>query len=157
MSCEMTGMKTRLAEHRQRLGMSQEEMAERLNSSVSQLSRWETGKSNIPSGKLLEVAAAYEVHVADIFDYGDGAVELSLDTLTEMVANAQAEMAFGTSFADVPRVLASSLWDQLKVIETAGGVRLAKDREAGDPDVDVLGRRKRRYKFKKNSENSSGD
>lgn len=138
----MPNMKTRLAEHRQRLRMSQEEMAERLNASVSQLSRWETGKSNIPSGRLLDVARAYKIHVADIFDYDEGGgIELTLENLTTMIRNAQAEMAAGTSFADWPAAVASSLWDQLRLIETAGGIRMEKAHCEVVPNVDTLGRR----------------
>ncbi|MED5545680.1 MAG: helix-turn-helix transcriptional regulator [Pseudomonadota bacterium] len=143
-SCETAQMKTRLAAHRRRLGLSQEEMAERMDASVSQISRWETGRSNIPSSKMLEIAQAYEIHVTDIFDMDDTAIALTQDALIEMVASAQAEMAAGTTFADWPRAIGSSLWDQLKAIETAGGVRLKRDPDEKTVNVDSLGRIKRK-------------
>ncbi|WP_278984095.1 helix-turn-helix transcriptional regulator [Sphingobium yanoikuyae] len=143
-ACKERSMRTRLAEHRQRLRLSQEEMAERLGSSVSQLSRWETGRSNIPSGKMLDVANAYGIHVAEIFEFDDGASELSLEGLEEMVRNAQAEMSAGTTFADWPKAVASSLWDQLKAIETAGGVRLERELDDQPLNIDSKGRIKRR-------------
>lgn len=42
-------------------------MSERLEVSVSQLSRWEAGENNIPSKRLPELAEAYECRISDIF------------------------------------------------------------------------------------------
>jgi transcriptional regulator with XRE-family HTH domain len=61
----------RLRVFRERLGLSLEKMAERTSVSVSQLSRWEAGKSNIPSERLPALAAAYECRIGDIFDDDD--------------------------------------------------------------------------------------
>jgi len=64
-------MRIRLREFRERLGLSQEAMAERTGFSVSQISRWEAGGSNIPSERLPGLARAYECRIADIFEEDD--------------------------------------------------------------------------------------
>ncbi|WP_411340341.1 LexA family transcriptional regulator [Sphingopyxis sp. J-6] len=61
-----------LRQLREALGLSQEVIADRLGCSVSQVSRWEAGRSNIPSERLPELARAYEARVADIFQDDDG-------------------------------------------------------------------------------------
>lgn len=61
-------MRIRLREFRDRLGLSQEDIAERAGFSVSQISRWEAGGSNIPSERLPILAKAYECRIADIFE-----------------------------------------------------------------------------------------
>lgn len=57
----------RLREIRQALGLTLEQVAERAGKSVSQMSRWESGASNIPSSMLPRLAQAYECSVQDIF------------------------------------------------------------------------------------------
>jgi transcriptional regulator with XRE-family HTH domain len=61
-------MRIRLRDHRAALGLSLEKLADRTRFSLSQLSRWEKGESNIPSGHLPELAAAYECSVTEIFE-----------------------------------------------------------------------------------------
>lgn len=60
-------MHIRLRQHRERLGLTLEQMEERCRYSLSQLSRWETGESNIPSGNLPELALAYSCSVSEVF------------------------------------------------------------------------------------------
>ncbi|TDW63120.1 hypothetical protein EDF57_10675 [Novosphingobium sp. PhB55] len=93
---------------------------------------------------MLDVAKAYRIHVAEIFDFNDGGYELTPDGLEEMVRNAQAEMSAGTTFADWPKAVASSLWDQLKAIESAGGVRLERKADDQPLNLDTMGRIKRK-------------
>jgi len=66
-ACEIGRMKIRLSEHRNRLGLNQDAMAERTGFSTSQISRWETGESNIPSKRLPDLAKAYECRISEIF------------------------------------------------------------------------------------------
>lgn len=73
--CEICVMRIRLREFRDRLGLGQEEMADRVGVSVSQISRWEAGGSNIPSERLPELARAYECRIADIFEEDDSPFE----------------------------------------------------------------------------------
>lgn len=61
-------MRVRLRQFRERLGLNLDEMAERSGFSASQLSRWEAGKSNIPSERLPLLAQHYECRIADIFE-----------------------------------------------------------------------------------------
>lgn len=61
-------MRLRLRDFRDRLGLTLEEMAERTGHSISQLSRWEAGKSNIPSERLPDLAKHYECRIGDIFE-----------------------------------------------------------------------------------------
>lgn len=62
-------MRLRLRELREQQKLTLEQMAERLPYSVSQLSRWESGKSNIPSERLPELAQAYGAKtVAELFE-----------------------------------------------------------------------------------------
>lgn len=126
-SCNLTRMRIRLSEFRQRLNITLEKMAERVDVSDSQLSRWEKGKSSIPSKRLPDLARAYECRVSEIFadDHEADKVELSPDQITDMVRLAQSEMAAGTSFADWPKIVASSLHEQLRQIQAAGGLRVS--------------------------------
>jgi len=64
-------MRIRLRQFRERLGLTLEEMAGRTGSSTSQLSRWEAGRSNIPSERLPMLAQHYECRVGDIFEDDD--------------------------------------------------------------------------------------
>lgn len=64
-------MRIRLKEFRDRLGLTLEEMSERSGFSVSQLSRWESGKNNIPSERLPEIARSYQCRIGDIFEEED--------------------------------------------------------------------------------------
>lgn len=57
---------------RQRLSMTQPDIAERLGVSVAQISRWENGKDNIPSSRLPAISAAYEASIGELFDADDG-------------------------------------------------------------------------------------
>lgn len=64
-------MRIRLREFRDRLGITLEEMAARSGHSTSQLSRWEAGKSNIPSERLPALAEHYQCRIPDIFEDDD--------------------------------------------------------------------------------------
>jgi len=70
-ACDASVMRIRLKEFREKLALSQEEMAGKLGVSVSQISRWESGSNNIPSVKLPDLARAYHCRVGDIFDDSD--------------------------------------------------------------------------------------
>ncbi|MGN6290424.1 MAG: LexA family protein [Sphingopyxis terrae] len=67
-------MRIMLRQLREALGLSQEVIADRLGNSVSQVSRWEAGRSNIPSERLPDLARAYECRVSDIFQDEDGPI-----------------------------------------------------------------------------------
>lgn len=69
--CKPDAMRLRLREFRDRLGLTLEDMAERSGFSTSQLSRWEAGKSNIPSERLPDLAKTYECRIGDIFEDDD--------------------------------------------------------------------------------------
>ena len=64
-------MQVRLRFFRDRLGLTLEEMSERTGHSTSQLSRWEAGKSNIPSERLPDLATHYQCRISDIFAEDD--------------------------------------------------------------------------------------
>jgi transcriptional regulator with XRE-family HTH domain len=61
-------MQVRLRFFRERLGLTLEQMSERTGHSTSQLSRWEAGRSNIPSERLPDLARHYECRISDIFE-----------------------------------------------------------------------------------------
>lgn len=67
-------MRIMLRHLREGLGLSQEAIADRMGNSVSQISRWEAGRSNIPSERLPDLARAYECRVTDIFQDEDGPI-----------------------------------------------------------------------------------
>lgn len=71
MACNVTPMRIMLRQFRERLGLTLEQMAERAGYSVSQLSRWEAGGSNIPSERLPVLAKHYQCRIADIFTEDD--------------------------------------------------------------------------------------
>lgn len=58
----------RLIAARKRLKVTQEVIAERLDVSVAQVSRWENGKDGIPSQRLPFIAQAYESTIGELFD-----------------------------------------------------------------------------------------
>lgn len=126
-SCNLRRMIVRLKQFRDRLGLTLEQMAERTPYSVSQLSRWEAHANNIPSKRLPDLARIYECKVSEIFadDEGEDISLLTVDQLTEMLRIAQQEMSAGTSFADWPRAVATSLYEQLRLIQAVGGLRLS--------------------------------
>lgn len=64
-------MRIKLKQFRDRLGLTLEDMAARADFSTSQLSRWEQGKSNIPSERLPDLARAYHCRISDIFEEDD--------------------------------------------------------------------------------------
>lgn len=68
-------MRIRLREFREAKGWSQEDIADRAGVSVSQISRWEAGNSNIPSERLPLLAEAYECRIADIFEEDESPFE----------------------------------------------------------------------------------
>lgn len=68
MTCKPGNMRIQLKQFRDRLRLTLEEMEEKSGFSKSQLSRWEQGRSNIPSERLPDLARAYECRIADIFE-----------------------------------------------------------------------------------------
>lgn len=52
---------------RKRAKLTQGAIADRMGVSVPQVSRWETGHDNIPSGRLPDLADAYSTTIGDIF------------------------------------------------------------------------------------------
>lgn len=56
-----------LRQIRKRAGLTQADIAERLGKSVPQISRWESGKDNIPSSRLTDLARAYGAEIGAIF------------------------------------------------------------------------------------------
>jgi transcriptional regulator with XRE-family HTH domain len=133
--CNADSMRIRLTEFRNKLEMTLEQMAERSGFSESMLSRWEKGKANIPSGRLPDLASAYECRVSDIFAEDDEPVSTALTEgeLEAMVALAQQEVTLQTPLGAYPRIVASSLHEQLRRLEAAGPLRLNPD-EASAPD-----------------------
>ena len=72
------GMKTiaeRISQRRKSLGMTQKELAEKLNVSDKTLSRWETGKQIPDALTLLEISNALGMTISEI--YGEGKSEES--------------------------------------------------------------------------------
>lgn len=64
-------MRIMLHQLRERIGLTQEEISDRIGCSISMVSRWESGQSNIPSNRLPEIAAAYECAISEIFTESD--------------------------------------------------------------------------------------
>ena len=129
MPCNFACMKIRLAEFRKRADLTLEEMAERVGVSDSQLSRWEKGRSSIPSKRLPALAEAYGCRISEIFveESDPSDLVLTADQLVGMVRTAQDELRAGTTFADWPRAVGISLHGQLKQIQAAGGLRVSTD------------------------------
>lgn len=69
------GMKTiaeRISQRRKSLGMTQKELAEKLNVSDKTLSRWETGKQIPDALTLLEISNALGMAISEIYGEGKG-------------------------------------------------------------------------------------
>lgn len=52
---------------RDRLGVNQDVMAERLGVSIAQISRWEKGRNSIPGKRVKDVMSAYQATFAELF------------------------------------------------------------------------------------------
>lgn len=63
----MAAMRLLLKEARKRAGLTQEAIAEKLDVSGSQVSRWENGKDGIPHHRLPAIAKAYGTTVGELF------------------------------------------------------------------------------------------
>ena len=83
-------MRIRLKDHRDRLGLTLEQMEGISGFSRSQLSRWEQGKSNIPSERLSDLAAAYRCRIADIFEEDEESPFVALGPTLYVKGNVQA-------------------------------------------------------------------
>lgn len=64
-------MRLRLKEIRRAKKLSQETVAERLGRSAAQISRWENNRDGISTKMLADVAAAYGVQLAEMFEPSD--------------------------------------------------------------------------------------
>lgn len=53
---------------RKRLGVTQEEMADRMGVSVAQISRWESGRNGIPGQRIEAMSKAYEASLDELFE-----------------------------------------------------------------------------------------
>src|SRR5215210_7330935 len=58
----------RLRQHRQRVGLSQTQVAALLGQSLSAISMWEQGNRELKYDKLLRLASLYGVSVGDFFE-----------------------------------------------------------------------------------------
>lgn len=56
-------MKNRISVLRDRLGLTQEQLGETFGVSKSSVAQWEAGKTNLPTSRLLELAALFKVSV----------------------------------------------------------------------------------------------
>lgn len=86
---ERAGMKAA----RKRLGLTQADMAERLDVSVPQISRWEGGKDGIPDRRFAALTAAYEASIDELIGFPAVAIE----------PNAQVLRYEGASMVELPR------------------------------------------------------
>lgn len=62
---------------RKAAGLTQQQIAERMNVSVPQISRWENGVDGIPSQRFPSLQRAYEASLADILEEGEVGSHLS--------------------------------------------------------------------------------
>jgi transcriptional regulator with XRE-family HTH domain len=62
-----TSVKVYLLEWREYRGMTQDELAERIDTTNGAISRWENGKRDITVGVLAAIAEALHCHVVDLF------------------------------------------------------------------------------------------
>ena len=68
-----------IARRRKELGMTQKELAERLNISDKTLSRWETDKQ-VPDALMIpEIARALDMSIAEIYGIADAADKMKND------------------------------------------------------------------------------
>lgn len=80
-TCDIAGMKLRIRELREQRGLTQEALAELVETSKGYVSQMESGKRT-PSGAMLEkLAAAFGCRVPDLYDAGDVS-----DAISEIIA-----------------------------------------------------------------------
>lgn len=68
--------------------------------------------------------------------FGNDSPPLSEDVLREMVEGAVSEIQPGAKIGEIQRVVASSLYEQLKLHQVVGGVQDTSD-ASSDPDISV--------------------
>lgn len=130
-------MRIMLKQIRDAQDLNQDVIAERLGVNTGQVSRWETGANNIPSGRLPEIAKAYGCRVSQIFADDEAMpASFSEEQLVAMVQEAMLELPAGAPLGDFPRVVGSNLHEQIAQYQAAGGFRDARD-EASAPDTAV--------------------
>ena len=61
----------RISQRRKSLGMTQKELAEKLNVSDKTLSRWETGKQIPDALTLLDIANELGMRISEMYDAGE--------------------------------------------------------------------------------------
>jgi transcriptional regulator with XRE-family HTH domain len=143
MTCTSGRVQNHLRALRDRLGLTLEQMTERAPYSVSQLSRWESGESNVPSGNLPVLAAAYECRVQDIFT-DDGPPPLLLpnaETLTAVLRDVQQELPVGLPYSAWPESAASAL--RMRLEQLAGVPATSTNPDRRIPSAPAKGARPR--------------
>lgn len=96
-------MRVRIAELRDRKGLSQEDLAERVGLTTASVSRIETNKQNTSFDKLERIADALEVHVFQLFE----TKSLSADHLDLLAEIAKLDPADWRKAANIIRAFAA--------------------------------------------------
>lgn len=128
MSCKVPPVQINLSQLRERLGLTLEQMTERIGYSVSMLSRWENGKANIPSSNLPSIARAYACRVQDIFSEDGEAPTLmpNEEVLTDLLRDVQQELPAQLPYSEWPRSAASALHMRVERLSGAPATRASQ-------------------------------
>lgn len=111
----------RLANLREKKGLSQAALAERLGMSQSSIAMWETNKRRVPDDALIKLADYYNVSTDYLYgrDVPSWATEEDVIEI-EKILDENAKMTFGgeelteEEREDVRQVLRASLWRKLQ-------------------------------------------
>jgi transcriptional regulator with XRE-family HTH domain len=136
---EKNGGPTKLQAWREHRGLTQEELADVVDTSGGMISMLETGERGLTVKWLRKLGPALETDPSNLIDVdpraaNDAAANMpSEDELAEMVAQAQQELEAGTSLADYPRAVVPSLLTRLR--QFVSDHRAAPGHESGSaPD-----------------------
>lgn len=80
-----------IARRRKQLGMTQDELAEKLEISASAMSRIESGQASPRFSRLEELADILQYQVADLFRQYDKPLNVRLDTIEDMLRSLPAD------------------------------------------------------------------
>lgn len=110
-----------LKQLRQARGLTQGQLGELIEVAQATIQRWESGAREPSHEDLIRIARALDVSVADLFRDSGAEPVPTEDELARMIERAMGVLPVGVSFGDYPQAVSSSLREQLKQYQVAGG------------------------------------
>jgi len=118
--------------YREGCGLTQAELAERIDVAQATVQRWEAGKREPSHDDLVKIAKVLEIAVADLFRDAEAEPVPTEGELARMIERAMGVLPVGVSYVDYPQAVSSSLREQLKRYQAVGGYKGEDEGSAPD-------------------------